>query len=108
MHRVKQKKELRNFTEQDTLVFVESQRKLYRNFQGEWIEKAAYSVHDISQILQESEEQIRMTIRGLNMRPKQMQTGVTYGQLGVIAKALRIRKQNKTKSYENIRKELNV
>jgi hypothetical protein len=91
----------------DEPVYVETISRLYRNIDGEWVEKLYFSTREISEITSVSVRQVQAIIRKLNLRSKYMSgKAMDYQQLKIIAQAVKMRMRGI--DYKSIKKEFNL
>lgn len=91
----------------DQLIYVITTKKLYRNIDGEWIEKVYFSSDEIAAIIGITPEKVRTIVRQLSLRQKSMRScRINQVQLRIIAEASRQVSQDKT--YVEIKKDLKL
>ena len=101
--------ELKKHPPSSEVVFVKSVNKLYRNFDGEWIERAYYSEKDVSEIFGIPLKKAQHILRRMGIKNKMMKLGnMNYNQLIIISRIIKMRKENPCMKYSEIKKKLKL
>lgn len=91
------------------VVYVRSIKKLYRNFDGEWIERAYYTIKDVADIFNISIRKAQHILRRAGINNKVMSLGnLNYDQLAVLAKVIKMRNDNPCMKYSEIKTKLKI
>jgi hypothetical protein len=91
------------------LVYVRTVKRLYRNIDGEWIEKMYYSIKETAEILGLSDKRVGRMVKKLGVNPSVVKSdNLNYDQLTLIAKAAKIKKDKPCIKYTDIKKKLKI
>jgi hypothetical protein len=90
------------------LVYVITSGKLYRNLDGEWVEKVYFTTKEVAQVTGIAQDKVRQIIRKLNLRSRYLRTKslLDKDQLRLIAEASG--RLNNKQTYAEIIKEMRL
>jgi hypothetical protein len=103
MLRVKTKFQLKD-SPTDSLVFVETIKKLYQYIDGGWVEKKYFTTEEVADIFSLPTDRVRRTLKTFGLVARYEQTRITYPVLTQLRKIISMRKQKL--SQTQIKKQL--
>jgi len=108
MRVIKNLYDLKKLPPTNEVVYVLSVEKIFRNIDGEWIERAYYTTREVAQILGISVRRAQHIIFKVGLRPVAGPRNVNKVQLKTLVDVIKIRKANPTMKYSEIKKQLGV